>query len=57
MKPFDDALPEEQETRYRELIELVQRARRSPLPDTFAEQSQVIAHVQQRLAELGYTAK
>ncbi len=56
MNPFDDALPEEQEAKHRDLIELVQRARRSPLPDTSAEQSQVIARVQQRLAELEYTA-
>lgn len=55
MNPFDDTLPEEQETSYKELIELVQQVRRPPVPGNFIEQQQAIARVQQRLARQEYT--
>lgn len=51
MNPFDDILPEEQESQYRELIELVQKAPRNPLPAISADRESIIAHVRQRLAE------
>lgn len=55
MKPFDDPLPEEQETPYRDVIELIQQVHHGSLPNSSAEQHQSIARVQQRLARLGYT--
>lgn len=54
MKPFDDSLPEERETRYRDIIELVQSSARAPSVETLAQQDQIIARVSQRLAEFEY---
>lgn len=56
MKSFEDTLPEEQEIRYRELMNLVQQARRLPVCDSSVEQEQALARVQQRLAGLEYPA-
>jgi hypothetical protein len=49
MKPFDDSIPEEVELQQRELLALLQRAYRRPVPMTPTEQEQILGRVKERL--------
>ncbi len=49
MKPFDDKLPEEREPQHEELITLLKRAYRKPVPLSPTRQTQVLERVRERL--------
>ena len=49
MKPFDDSIPEEVELQQQELLALLQRAYRRPVPMTPTEQEQILGRVKERL--------
>ncbi len=51
MKPFEDMLPEEKEPQHEELITILQRAYRKPVPLLPIKEAQVIERVRERLMQ------
>ncbi|HEX9133410.1 MAG TPA: hypothetical protein VF844_14055, partial [Ktedonobacteraceae bacterium] len=51
MKPFEDMLPEEKEPQHEELITILQRAYRKPVPQLPMKEAQVIERVRERLMQ------